>query len=167
MNITNLRLVHQPTRMITVSTKREAREFCLQFLYHFQLPAFLDLKKEPDTVTIFERMQEFKQTLDLELSSESQAYVASLVKGILQSNKELEEILVKYLQNWKLSRISKIEHTIFIMAIFELKFHPEIPGKVVINEAIELGKKYSTKESASFLNGILDSIYKQELKRND
>jgi N utilization substance protein B len=131
------------------------------------LPAFLDLKKEPDTVTIFERMQEFKQTLDLELSSESQAYVASLVKGILQSNKELEEILVKYLQNWKLSRISKIEHTIFIMAIFELKFHPEIPGKVVINEAIELGKKYSTKESASFLNGILDSIYKQELKRND
>jgi N utilization substance protein B len=153
--------------MITVSTKREAREFCLQFLYHFQLPAFLDLKKEPDTVTIFERMQEFKQTLDLELSSESQAYVASLVKGILQSNKELEEILVKYLQNWKLSRISKIEHTIFIMAIFELKFHPEIPGKVVINEAIELGKKYSTKESASFLNGILDSIYKQELKRND
>jgi N utilization substance protein B len=150
-----------------VSTKREAREFCLQFLYHFQLPAFLDLKKEPDTVTIFERMQEFKQTLDLELSSESQAYVASLVKGILQSNKELEEILVKYLQNWKLSRISKIEHTIFIMAIFELKFHPEIPGKVVINEAIELGKKYSTKESASFLNGILDSIYKQELKRND
>ncbi len=150
-----------------MSTKREAREFCLQFLYHFQLPAFLDLKKEPDTVTIFERMQEFKQTLDLELSSESQAYVASLVKGILQSNKELEEILVKYLQNWKLSRISKIEHTIFIMAIFELKFHPEIPGKVVINEAIELGKKYSTKESASFLNGILDSIYKQELKRND
>ena len=167
MNIINLRSVHQPTRMIIVSTKREAREFCLQFLYHFQLPAFLDLKKEPDTVTIFERMQEFKQTLDLELSSESQAYVASLVKGILQSNKELEEILVKYLQNWKLSRISKIEHTIFIMAIFELKFHPEIPGKVVINEAIELGKKYSTKESASFLNGILDSIYKQELKRDD
>jgi N utilization substance protein B len=53
------------------------------------------------------------------------------------------------------------------MAIFELKYHPEVPGKVVINEAIELGKKYSTKESAGFINGILDSIYKQELKRND
>jgi N utilization substance protein B len=48
-----------------------------------------------------------------------------------------------------------------------LTYHPEVPGKVVINEAIELGKKYSTKESASFLNGILDSIYKIELKRND
>jgi N utilization substance protein B len=150
-----------------VSTKREAREFCLQFLYHFQLPAFSDLKKDLDTASIFERLQEFKSTLNIELSSESQAYVASMVNGIMKSHAALEEVLVKYLKNWKLSRISKIEHTIFMMAIYELTYHPEVPGKVVINEAIELGKKYSTKESASFLNGILDSIYKIELKRND
>ncbi len=150
-----------------MSTKREAREFCLQFLYHFQLPAFIELKKEQDTVSIFERMQEFKQTLGVELSTDSQAYVASIVNGILKHQAEIDEMLVKYLKNWKLSRISKIEHTIFIMSIYELKYHQEVPGKVVINEALELGKKYSTKESASFLNGILDSIYKQELKRND
>ena len=52
-------------------------------------------------------------------------------------------------------------------AIYELKYHPEVPGKVVINEAIELGKKYSTKESAGFLNGILDNVFKQELNRNE
>ena len=150
-----------------MSTKREAREFCLQFLYHFQLPAFQDLKNLNDTVEIFERLQEFKQTLGIELSSESQAWVTHLVKGILKSHTELEEILVRYLKNWKLSRISKIEHTIFMLAIYELKYETDVPGKVVINEAIELGKKYSTKESAGFLNGILDSIYKQELKRND
>lgn len=153
--------------MTAVSTKREAREFCLQFLYHFQLPAFIELKKELDSVAIFARMQEFKQTLGIELDSEGQAYVAALVKGILANHADVEEMLVKYLKNWKLSRVSKIEHTIFIMAIYELKYHPDVPGKVVINEAIELGKKYSTKESAGFLNGILDSIYKQELKRND
>ncbi len=153
--------------MTAVSTKREAREFCLQFLYHFQLPAFIELKKEIDSVAIFARMQEFKQTLGIELDTEGQAYVATLVKGILAKHTDVEEMLVKYLKNWKLSRVSKIEHTIFIMAIYELKYHPEVPGKVVINEAIELGKKYSTKESAGFLNGILDSIYKQELKRND
>ena len=150
-----------------MSTKREAREFCLQFLYHFQLPAFTDLKKEADSVEIFARMQEFKQTLGIELDSASQAYVATMVKGILHDHEALEETLIKYLKNWKLSRISKIEHSILIMAIYELKSHPEVPGKVVINEAIELGKKYSTKESAGFLNGILDNIYKQELKRND
>lgn len=150
-----------------MSTKREAREFCLQFLYHFQLPAFKDSKRDLDSTEIFQRVQEFKATLGIELHSEAQAYVAALVKGILKTQEELDEILVKYLKNWKLSRISKIEHTIFILAIYELKYQPDVPGKVVINEAIELGKKYSTKESAGFLNGILDSIFKQELKRNE
>lgn len=150
-----------------MSTKREAREFCLQFLYHFQLPAFQEQKKNLDSTEIFQRVQEFKQTLGVELDSESQAFVATLVKGILKHHAELEEILVKYLKNWKLSRISKIEHTIFILGIYELKFLPEVPGKVVINEAIELGKKYSTKESAGFINGILDNVFKQELNRNE
>lgn len=150
-----------------MNTKREAREFCLQFLYHLQLPAFQSLKKNGDTVEIFDRLQEFKETLGLELSSENQAYVTTLVKGIIQNHEEIEGILTKYLKNWKLSRVSKIEHTLFILSIYELKFHPEIPGKVVINEAIELGKKYSTKEAGGFLNGILDSIFKQELGRNE
>lgn len=150
-----------------MSTKREAREFCLQFLYHFQLPVFQEQKKNITATEVFERVQEFKQTLDVELNSEAQAIVATTVKGIVSHFDDLEEILVKYLKNWKLSRVSKIEHTILMLAIFELKYQPEIPGKVVINEAIELGKKYSTKESAGFINGILDSIFKQELKRND
>lgn len=150
-----------------MSTKSEAREFCLQFLYHFQLPVFSDLKKSLETATIFERIQDFKETLGKELNSEGQAYVATNVKGILKNHEEIEAILVKYLKNWKLSRISKIEHTIFMLAIYELKYTPEVPAKVVINEAIELGKKYSTKESASFLNGILDSVMKQELGRNE
>jgi N utilization substance protein B len=150
-----------------VNTKRESREFCLQFLYHFQLPAFQELKKDIETSEVFERIQEFKETLGVELNSESQAYITNIVKGILKTQNELEEILVKYLKNWKLSRISKIEHTILIMGIYELKYQPEVPAKVIINEAIELGKKYSTKESSSFINGILDSIYKQELNPNE
>ncbi len=150
-----------------MSTKREAREFCLQFLYHFQLPVFQEQKKALEVDEIFDRVHEFRQTLGVELPTESLAYVSSMVKGILKHHEGLEEILVRYLKNWKLSRISKIEHTIFIMAIYELKYQPEIPGKVVINEAIELGKKYSTKESAGFLNGILDNIFKQELKRHE
>ncbi len=150
-----------------MNTKRESREFCLQFLYHFQLPAFQELKKDIETSEVFERIQEFKETLGVELNSESQAYITNIVKGILKTQNELEEILVKYLKNWKLSRISKIEHTILIMGIYELKYQPEVPAKVIINEAIELGKKYSTKESSSFINGILDSIYKQELNPNE
>ena len=79
--------------------------------------------------------------------------------------KNLLRTLVKYLKNWKLSRLSKIEHTLFIMAIYELKYQQETPPKVVINEAIELGKKYSNKDSGSFINGILDNFLKNELKK--
>lgn len=150
-----------------MNTKRESREFCLQFLYHFQLPVFQELKKDADTGEIFTRLQDFQNTLEVHLPSESLALVSSMVKGILKHQTDIEEILVKYLKNWKLSRISKIEHTIFMMAIYELKYMPETPGKVVINEALELGKKYSTKESAGFLNGILDNVFKQELNRDE
>lgn len=150
-----------------MSTKSEAREFCLQFLYHFQLPVFEDLKTNLETADLFERIQEFKVTLGKVLDAEGQAYVTSTAKGILTNYKDLEEILVKYLKNWKLSRISKIEHTIFMLAIYELKYTQDVPAKVVINEAIELGKKYSTKESSSFINGILDSVMKQELNRHE
>ncbi len=150
-----------------MSTKREAREFCLQFLYHFQLPAFKDQSKDFNSTEIFESVQEFKKTLNIEMGPEIQTFVAKMVQGILGHYQEVEEILIKYLKNWKLSRVSKIEHTILIMAIYELKYQLDVPGKVVINEAIELGKKYSTKESTGFINGILDSIFKQELKRHE
>ncbi len=150
-----------------MSNKREAREFCLQFLYHFQLPIFKETRTKMDSTDIFNRLQEFKETLNLELTSDAQAYVSTVVKGILHHYQDLEELLTKYLKNWKLSRLSKIEHTILVIGIYELLHHPEIPPKVIINEAIELGKKYSSKESGSFINGILDSIYKKESKRDE
>lgn len=147
-----------------MSTRREAREFCLQFLYHFQLPIFDDLKKslarETDTTELFERIQTFRETLGVDLPSQEQAWVASIAKGILEHVDALEVLVVEHLKNWKLQRLSRIEHTLLIMAAYELKFRPETPFKVVINEAIELGKKYSTKESGHFLNGVLDGIAK-------
>lgn len=151
-----------------MSTKREAREFCLQFLYHLQLPVFNDLKKENNSKELAKRINEFKETLETELSSDAQQFVDEHIERIIHNYDSLEEVLVKYLKkSWKLSRISRIEHTIFILAIYELKFLKELSGKVIINEAIELGKKYSTKESGSFINGILDNIYKSEFPRNE
>ncbi len=145
-----------------MNTRRETREFSLQFLYHFQLPAFQDQKKSvaADSVELFERMTAFRETLNITLPSQEQAWVVSLVKGILTHADELEEIVQNHLKNWKLQRLSRIEHTLLVMAAFELKYQPETPFKVVINEAIELAKKYSTKEAGPFLNGVLDQIAK-------
>lgn len=150
-----------------MNTKSQAREFCLQFLYHLQLPVFNDLKKERNSKELNKRVSEFKETLETELSSDAQKFIDEHLEKIIENYDSLEEVLVKYLKNWKLSRISRIEHTIFILAIYELKFLKSISGKIIINEAIELGKKYSTKESGGFINGILDNIYKTEFPRNE
>lgn len=143
-----------------MNTRREAREFCLQFLYHFQLPAFQEQKKAvaTDSVELFERMTAFRETLNIHMASAEQAWVATIVKGILTHADDVETVVTKHLKNWKLQRLSRIEHTLLIMAAYELLHTPETPFKVVINEAIELGKKYSTKESGPFLNGVLDGI---------
>ena len=145
-----------------MNTRRETREFCLQFLYHFQLPAFQDQKLAlaSDGNELFERMSAFRETLNLTLPSHEQAWVAHMVKGILTHADQLEELIQQHLKNWKLARLSRIEHTLLVMAAYELKYQKDTPFKVAINEAIELGKKYSTKESGQFLNGVLDQIAK-------
>ncbi len=150
-----------------MNTRREAREFCLQFLYHFQLPAFQEHKRDlaQDSVELFERMTEFRETLNIQMRSEEQAWVATIVKGILAHADELESKVSAHLKNWKLQRLSRIEHTLLIMAAYELLHRPETPVKVVINEAIELAKKYSTKESGQFINGVLDSLAREGAAR--
>jgi transcription antitermination factor NusB len=145
----------------------KAREFCLQFLYHFQLPVFEPERKltskEFDSVEIFSRMESFKNTLNIEIDSAEQAYLATIIKGLFMNFDEIEALITKYAKNWKISRISKIEHTLLLMSVYELKYHPEISFKLVMNEAIDLAKKYSSVDAGSFVNGILDSIYKNEI----
>ncbi len=146
-----------------MNTRRETREFCLQFLYHFQLPIFNESKKilASDSVELFDQLTTFRETLGVNMSSQEQIWVSSIAKGLLGHIDELEALAQKHLKNWKLQRLSRIEHTLLLMAAYELKHTPETPYKVVINEAIELAKKYSTKESGDFLNGVLDAIHRE------
>lgn len=146
-----------------MNTRRETREFCLQFLYHFQLPIFNESKKilASDSVELFDQLTTFRETLGVNMSSQEQVWVSSIAKGLLGHIDELEALAQKHLKNWKLQRLSRIEHTLLLMAAYELKHTPETPYKVVINEAIELAKKYSTKESGDFLNGVLDAIHRE------
>lgn len=146
-----------------MNTRRETREFCLQFLYHFQLPIFNESKKilAKDSVELFDQLTTFRETLGVTMSSQEQVWVSSIAKGLLTHIDSLEEMAQKHLKNWKLQRLSRIEHTLLLMAAYELKHTPETPYKVVINEAIELAKKYSTKESGDFLNGVLDAIHRE------
>ena len=77
---------------------------------------------------------------------------------------EIDPLVEQAAQNWQLKRMAAVDRAILRMAVAELFFHRDTPPKVVINEAVELAKRYSTAASGSFVNGILDKIHKDELR---
>ena len=81
-----------------------------------------------------------------------------LVKGVMQVQSELDDLIERFSSNWKLSRMSGVDRNILRIAAYEILYCDDIPYKVSINEAIDIGKKFGTEESGAFINGILDSI---------
>ncbi len=82
----------------------------------------------------------------------------SLIRGVIEHREEIDKAIEGAAQNWELGRIATVDRNIMRQAIFELLFRDDIPPKVSINEAIELGKRFSTANSGGFINGILDRI---------
>ena len=83
-----------------------------------------------------------------------------LVLGVWENREKIDEEIRKVSKNWRLERMSRVDRAILRLATYELLFRDDIPPKVSINEAIELGKKFGDDNSYSFINGILDSIYR-------
>ncbi len=81
-----------------------------------------------------------------------------LVKGVDENKKRLDAVIEGNSNNWKISRMSCVDRNVLRIAVFEMLFCDDIPSKVSINEAIDVGKKFGTEESGAFINGILDSI---------
>ena len=133
--------------------RTKAREVALQFLYQ------LDLRGE----CVLEDLSEFLQgsTKDRDV----QEFSLRLITGTKDLRPELDETLTKVARNWDLRRMATIDRNVLRMAIFELLYCDDIPPKVSINEAIDLGKKFSTVNSGAFINGILDRV-KNEFVRN-
>ena len=85
-------------------------------------------------------------------------FFIELTDGVVRHEAAIDALVERFSKNWKLSRMSCVDRNILRIAVFELLCRPDIPAKVTINEAIEIGKKYGTEDSGSFINGILDSI---------
>lgn len=82
--------------------------------------------------------------------------------GAWEAKKACEEIISEAAVRWKLSRLSHVDRGILRLAVYQLKYCPDVPCKVVINEAIEMAKKYSTEQSPRFVNGVLDAVLKTQ-----
>lgn len=147
-----------------MSNIRSAREFCFQFFFHLQLPVFESMKNElidqGSTKSVQNSINDFKASTNTLLADHENKYVQDQVIQTLSNYKAIEEIISSNLKNWKISRLSKVDHTNLLLAVNELCFTKFAPDNVVINEAIEISKKFGSKESPSFINGVLDSVSK-------
>ena len=128
--------------------RRQARELALQALF------FLDVDKSgPD-----ENLAAFCLNNEDLLTENVQPFFMDLIKGVLENRSEIDALLDQYSKNWRLSRMPVVDRNIMRIATFEFLKRPDIPSSVTINEAVEIGKKYGTKDSGSFINGVLDRI---------
>ena len=91
-------------------------------------------------------------------------FTEDLVRGVYQRRPQIDEIIQESSTNWSLERMSRVDRALLRLAAFELLARPETPSSVVINEAIEIGKRFGTRETPAFINGILDKISHQHRK---
>lgn len=124
----------------------------------FKLIYSLEIQKQEDLEEAIELYEESNEITD----KNAQEYMTDVIFGIQENKDEIVgQIETNLKSDWKLERISKIDLAILKLAIYELKY-TEIPFKVVINEAVELAKKYGEDSSKNFVNGVLASVVKEK-----
>ena len=135
-----------------IHPRRFGREGVFQGLYSLEISS---LPKEKVLADILNRYS---------FNIKSQAFISDLFFKTVEYKTWLEKVITQHLDNWEINRIALLDKLILQMAISELYFMDDVPPKVTLSEAIEIAKKYSTEESSSFVNGILDAVYKEREK---
>ncbi len=133
-----------------MATRRRAREVVLQMLYQLEASEVPTLK-----------------AVDLYRSSFGEGplpdgFSVELFKAVAGTLDNLDSVIEKSSENWRIDRMSRVDRNILRIGVHEIIADNDIPVRVAINEAVELAKRYGTAESASFVNGILDRVARDE-----
>jgi N utilization substance protein B len=130
--------------------RRKAREYALQILFQVDFT-----KKEINNKDIEEFWSDKKERKNVK------EFTEDIVRGTLNRLDEIDAVIEKVAENWLLKRMAAVDRNILRFAAYEILYKKDIPYAVTINEAIEIAKKFSSTESASFINGILDRLAKE------
>lgn len=127
--------------------RRRARELAIQVLFHLEVnPAVPE--------------EAFGQVCENFGARKSiRPFSRELVMGVCEKRQDLDSLIISASKNWRLERMPYVDRSILRVATFEMLCREDIPPKVSIDEAVEIGKKFGTEDSGSFINGILDNIY--------
>lgn len=131
-------------------SRRIARDICLKSV--FQIDFFEE-----------ELLDQINQYIESEsVSQKDLNYINTITKGIIDNKNKIDQLIEKYLKGWKINRLNKVDLAIIRIAVYEMIFLKDTPNAIIINEAIELSKKYSEEKSTSFINALLDTLSKKE-----
>jgi N utilization substance protein B len=136
-----------------LGARRKSRELALQALYQWNIT-------RQDPFLILDQ-----QKANFSPADEEDEFAQQIVVGVLEHYAHIDELIEKFSENWRLDRMSIIDRNILRMAIFELLFCENIPPRVTLNEAIDLGKRFGSEDSSAFINGILDRIQKEVIHK--
>lgn len=145
--------------MPKLTSRRKGREIALQILYQCDWDTIEDIDKA---------ITEYATGLASEAISENDPaleFGRTRVQGVLSHKAEIDSILKKNAKRWRLERMASVDRNILRIGTFELCYCPDIPPKVAINEALELAKKFCSRESSAFVNGILDAVLRGREKK--
>jgi transcription antitermination protein NusB len=132
---------------VTVSSRRtRARERALQALYQIDVAA----------EGIDEALAGFWKSFE-PVEHEVRELAEALVRGVAEHRRSVDEAIEEASSNWRLDRMARVDRNVLRLAVYEL-LRTDVPVKVVINEAIELGKKFGSESSGAFVNGVLDKV---------
>lgn len=135
-----------------MSNRHLSRTLAMQTLYQWD---FNSQKEEKLDQLLDYNLQEFAPGFN------DEGFAKHLIEGVLKNITEIDELIKKYATEWPLEQITIIDRNILRLGIFELKYDPDIPSKVAINEAIEIAKTYGGESSGKFVNGVLGAIFKE------
>ena len=128
--------------------RRDAREFLLAALY----------RREHVETTLAEMLAEVEP-------GDQREYIETVFDGVLARLDEIDRMIGERTVGWRFERVALIDRNILRLGVYELLFLDEIPPEVAMDEAVELAKKYGTEQARSFVNGILDRIWKEQGKQ--
>lgn len=130
--------------------RKKSREIAMELLFG------MTLSKN----SLEETIEHFIEDYEIKLGTLDIEYIKNILAVVEENKAILDEKITVALVNWKLARISKVNLTILRLAVAEMLYVEDVPGKVAINEALELTKTYSDEKSVSFVNAVLDNAFK-------
>jgi len=126
--------------------RRRARELAMQALF------YMDANRNASPQMLQRFCENFAPP------QKARPFFMKLVNGVVESQPQIDELIERFSKNWRIKRMSCVDRNVMRIAVFEMLYCRDIPPKVSINEAIDVGKKFGTEESGAFINGIIDRI---------